>query len=275
MCNYSLKPVLHRSLVYDNCASQEGKGTSQQRKRLECHLQRHFRKHGMNGGLVIFDFHGFFESIMHSLVRGILDKNYTDRRIVGFNMKVVRTFRKNVGLVLGSENSQDFAISVPNLLDHSIKEVLGIGGYGRYNDDGYVIHEDWEYLKTVFAEIKRIAESMGFTLNDKKCRMVRFGKPFRFLKTLYRVTDTGKIIKTPHRRSVVMERRKVKHLHKKFLRGEVSIEMVVQSITSWKSSLAHTKCHKVVRSIEKLYNRLFIEPFIRGTERRNTPCITN
>jgi hypothetical protein len=240
----------------------------QQRKRLECHLQRHYRKHGLKGGIIVMDFHGFFESIRHSLILHILNKNYEDKRIIGFNMKIIRTYRKDVGLILGSENSQDFAISAPNYLDHYIKEVLHFKESARFMDDSYAMHEDWNLVKKAFGAIKKVAEAMGFKLNEKKCRIIPFGKPFRFLKTLYRMTNSGKIIKTPHRDSVIRERKKIKKFHKKFLQGKMKLATILQSINSWKSSIAHTKCRKVVRSIEKLYNELFIKPFIEGSERR-------
>ena len=137
-CNskYSLKVVLHRSLLWDNYASQENKGTDRARKRLQCHLERHIRRYGMKGGMIIFDFKGFFDSIQHGLVRWVLGRNYTDKRIIGMNMRIIRQARVKVGLVLGSENSQDFAISTPSSLDHFIKEVLRVEAYGRYMDDG-------------------------------------------------------------------------------------------------------------------------------------------
>lgn len=266
MCKFSLKPVLHRSLIYDNMASQEGKGIKKARKRLDCHLERHIRRHGMTGGIVIIDFKGFFKSIQHKLIRFILGRQYKDKRIIGMNMKIIRFFRKEVGLILGSENSQDFAISTPNYLDHFIKEVLRISGYSRYMDDGYIIHEDWEYLKTVYQRIKEVAEALGFKLNEKKTRLVRFGKQFSFLKRRYDFTPTGKIIKRPDRNSVIRMRRKLKKFQKKFYQGKMKMEDIMQSINSWKASLKGTKCYKTIKSIDKLYDRLFIEPFINGKE---------
>lgn len=38
-----------RSFIYDNGACQRGRGTERTRKRLICHLQRFYRKHGTNG----------------------------------------------------------------------------------------------------------------------------------------------------------------------------------------------------------------------------------
>ena len=33
--------------------------------RLNCHLQRHFRKHGLKGGILVFDFKDYFGSAQH------------------------------------------------------------------------------------------------------------------------------------------------------------------------------------------------------------------
>jgi len=273
VCKYSLKPVLHRSLIYDNYASQEGKGTDKARKRLKCMLERHIRRHGMTGGVIIFDFKSFFDSIRHSLVRWVLDRNYEDKRIIGMNMKIVRQARDKVGLVLGSENSQDFAIATPSRFDHYIKEALGVEAYGRYMDDGIIIHHDLAYLKSVYRKITEFAARFGFTLNAKKSRILRFGQPFTMLQRKYGFTDTGKIIIRPARSSVIRERRKLKRLYRRFLEGTVAMKAGLDSLNAWKASLRGCRCYKIVRSLEKLYNKLYIENWLNGEEVRK-PCIT-
>lgn len=259
-CNsyYSLKPVLHRTLVYDNYASQEGKGTSKARDRVKCMLERHIRKYGMTGGIIIFDVRKFFDSIQHSLVRQVLDRYYDDKWIIGFNMKVVRQSRDGVGLILGSENSQDFAISTPSSLDHFIREVLRPDSNGRYMDDGIIVHHDYEYLKTVLEEITAYAASLGFTLNEKKSRLLHFGEPFTILKRKYSFTETGHIIIRPVRDSVIRERRKIKKLARKNQEGKIPFSTCSNSVQAWKASIAGTKCWKITHSIDNLFNQLLI-----------------
>lgn len=259
-CNsyYSLKPVLHRTLVYDNYASQEGKGTSKARDRVKCMLERHIRKYGMTGGIIIFDVRKFFDSIQHSLVRQVLDRYYDDKWIIGFNMKVVRQSRDGVGLILGSENSQDFAISTPSSLDHFIREVLRPDSNGRYMDDGIIVHHDYEYLKTVLEEITAYAASLGFTLNEKKNRLLHFGEPFTILKRKYSFTETGHIIIRPVRDSVIRERRKIKKLARKNQEGKIPFSTCSNSVQAWKASIAGTKCWKITHSIDNLFNQLLI-----------------
>ena len=272
-CKYALKAVLHRGLIYDNYASQEFKGTTKARNRLKCMLERHIRHHGMTGGMIIFDFKGFFDSIQHKLVRYVLGRNFDDKRIIGMNMKIVRQARKDVGLVLGSENSQDFAVSTPSMFDHYIKEVLRVEGYGRYMDDGWIIHPDLEYLKEVFERIKAFAIRLGFRLNDKKSRIIRFGHTFTMLKRKYAFTDTGKIIVRPVRESVIRERRKLKRLYSRFLKGTMRVEAGYNSLDAWEASLYGCRCHEIAKQMERLYNKLFIANWLNGKEVR-TPCTT-
>ena len=274
-CNseYALKPVLHRSLIYDNYSSQEGKGTSLARKRLQCHLERHIRRHGFTGGMIIFDFRHFFDSIQHGLVRWTLGRNFEDRRIIGMNMKIIRQSRKDVGLVLGSENSQDFAISTPNILDHYIKDFLRVEGYARYNDDGWIIHPDMDYLRRVLDELMAFVARLGLTLNERKSRIIRFGQPFTMLKRKYTFTATGGIIQRPAAASVVRERRKLKRLYHRYLQGTIGWETGLNSLKAWTASLNGCKCHTIVTGMNKLYMRLFILNWIEGKEQR-IPCTT-
>ncbi|MCD8308875.1 MAG: RNA-directed DNA polymerase [Clostridia bacterium] len=273
-CNstYSLKPVLHPTLIYDNYASQKNKGTSMARDRVKCMLERHIRKHGMTGGVLIFDFRHFFDSIRHSLVRKVLERYYDDKWIIGLNMKIVRQCRETVGLILGSENSQDFAISTPSSFDHYITETVGVEAYGRFMDDGIIV-DDYDRLKAVFTKMKEFAARLGFTLNEKKTRLLHFGQQFTILKRKYDFTETGHIIVRPARASVVRERRKLKKLHKKFLQGKVPFETCANSVTAWKSSIDGTKCTKVTDSINKLFDRLLIQPWLVGEETKK-PCFT-
>ena len=273
MCRYSLKPVLHRSLIRDNYASQEGKGTTLARNRLKCMLERHIRRHGMTGGIIVFDFKGFFDSIPHSLVRYVLDRNYTDKRIIGINMRIVKNMREKRGLVLGSENSQDFAIATPNMMDHFIKDVLGAEGYGRYMDDGWIIHPDMDYLRHILRELETLTARLGFTLNTQKTRILRFGQPFTMLKRKYSFTETGGIILRPVRESVIRERRKLKRLYRRFTQGTVRLEAGLESLRAWEASIADCRCWKIKQSMRKLYDRLYIENWLNGQE--DEPCITN
>ena len=152
------------------------------------------------------------------------------------------------------------------MFDHFIKEVLRVEAYGRYMDDGWIIHPDMDYLKGVFERIKAYAEWLGFKLNIRKSRIIRFGVPFSMLKRKYSFTETGGIILRPVRESVIRERRKLKRLYRRFVKGTMSVKAGYNSLNAWKSSLRGCKCWKIVRSMERLYTALYINNWMIGQE---------
>lgn len=276
---YALKPVLHRGLLWDNYASQDNKGTSRARARLKCMLERHIRRHGTDGGMIVFDFSRFFDSIRHDLIREVLEKQFDDGRIVEMNMHIVRTpgvclgktkkqrFAERgggVGIVLGSENSQDFAISVPSAFDHLVKDALRAEGYGRYMDDGWIIDADMNKLTRIFASIKEKAAELGFKLNEKKSRIIRFGEPFEMLKRKYSFTPSGGIVLRPVRESAIRERRKLKRIYRRTVKGTMPTGTGRDSLTAWEASVADSRAHRAVQSMRRLYNRLFLNYELSG-----------
>lgn len=74
------------------------------------------------------------------------------------------------GLGLGNQISQVMALSSANCLNRYVKEVRRIRGYGKYMDDGYLIHPSKEYLKECLKKMQIICDELGITLNRKKTR---------------------------------------------------------------------------------------------------------
>lgn len=237
VCDYSLIPVLRRTFIYDNGASMHRKGYSFAVKRFNRHLQWHIHKHGSKGYILLFDFSSYFDSIPHDLIFKILDKEYSDKRLVKLVKHFVEMFGDK-GIGLGSQVSQVLALAAANELDHFIKEELHIKCYGRYMDDGYLIHESKEYLQECLVRIQEKCNELGLILSTRKTRIAPIRKKFTWLKISYFVTETGRIVKRVWHKSVVRMRRKLKKLKKKVDAGILKISDVKQSFNSWKS---HTK----------------------------------
>ena len=60
-----LRPAVTPTLIYANGACQPGKGTDLHLEILEAHLHRHYRHHGRKGGILLWDFKSFFDTIPH------------------------------------------------------------------------------------------------------------------------------------------------------------------------------------------------------------------
>lgn len=250
----SLSCVLNRTFIYDNSACLKNKGYHFNIRRTVKHLQEHYRKHGQEGYILLFDFTKFFANVSHRLLEKTLRKEYTDKWILGLIMHFIRK-GGSIGLGLGSEINQTLAVSSANELDHFIKERLRIKQYSRYNDDGYLIHPDKKYLEKCLELIKGVCEKLEIKLNLKKTRIVKIKQGFTWLKCRFRVTESGKIVKKIYKRSVTKMRQKIKTLNRLYKENRISLDLIRGSVQSWISyALNFDACLTVKNMVELIFN---------------------
>lgn len=258
LCDNALTPMLKRTFIYDNGACQTGKGYSFVKERLTHHLRKHIRRYKTEGYILLFDFSNFFDNVSHTLTKKNLNCKFKDRKIVGLLFHFIKMFGEK-GLGLGSPISQNLALESANKLDHYIKEILRVKGYGRYMDDGYLIHPSKEYLKKCLTEIKRICSELGIILNEKKTQIVKLSHGFTWLKARFRITPTGKVIRKMYKRSVTKMRQKLKKFKKMVSEGIMEYKDVYTSWQSWRAYAKGFDSYRTIKSMEKFYNELFIE----------------
>lgn len=189
LCDNALVPLFSAAFVYDNAASLKGKGIDFAMDRLTCHLQRYYRKHGTDGWALVFDFSDYFNSAPHAPIYAESERRIRDERVQKLACGLMEDFGER-GFGLGSQVSQIDALMLPNRLDHFIKEQLHIEGYGRYMDDGYLIHESRDYLQECLKKIRAVCADLGIRMNEKKTRIVKL-QELHFLKTRFYLTETG------------------------------------------------------------------------------------
>lgn len=257
LCDHALVPMLSRSFIYDNGACMKGRGIDFALNRLTLHLQRHYRKYGTEGYALTFDFSKFFENVRHAPILAELNKRFSDARLVGLTTQLVKAFGDK-GLGLGSQISQVLALSYPNRLDHYIKEVLRIKAYGRYMDDGYLIHHDKAYLQKCLADIQRICAELGIILNPKKTQIVKLSRGITFLKTRFILTDTGRVVRKPNRRGITRMRRKLKIFRRWLDEGRFTKADIRSSVCSWLGHVKRCNSYRTRQSMRALYRELFI-----------------
>lgn len=274
-----LIPMLTNSLVYDNGASRRGMGTNHANKRLVKHLCKHYRRYGTKGYILLIDFTNYFGNINHEKAKEIVKEHFTDERIIWLFNRFVDSYYEHYlmegkragtpleeiearGLGLGSEINQTVAISYANKLDHYIREELKVGTSGRYMDDTYLIHESKEYLQYCLSEIKRMCKELDIVLNEKKTVIVKLTHGFTFLKTQYRISSTGKIVRKPCRKAIVRERRKLKKQKILLDSGIMTFEQVRCSYASWRGCMVKRDAHRTVSNMDRLFNNLFIRDWI-------------
>lgn len=91
-CTNIIYPTFTRSLIYDNGASQQGKGTQFATNRLTTHLRRHFRKYGREGGILLIDFSDYFGNVAHEPLFEIYRQIFTDPRVIALGMSFISAF---------------------------------------------------------------------------------------------------------------------------------------------------------------------------------------
>lgn len=259
LCDNALVPVISRTFIYDNAASLQNRGYHFAIRRCCQHLQEHYRKHGNAGYVLLFDFRKFFDRVSHRVCGDILRKEFTDRKVIGITEYFISAFG-DIGLGLGSPISQTFALASANRLDHYVKEVLRIRGYGRYMDDGYLIHESKEYLQECLEGIKKICAELEITLHEDKTQIVKLSHGFTFLKARLYLTETGRVIRKIPRQSVTRARKKLKKLARFLDAGKLTYNDVYTSFQSWRAYAMNFDSWNTIQSMSLLFNTLFVWP---------------
>lgn len=265
VCDYGIVPVMEKSLIYDNGASQKGKGTDFARERLKKHLRQYYRKYGSDGYILLGDCHDFFGSIDHSIVEKNMRDMLTDGRLVDLAMSFITPF--NRGLGLGSQVCQINAVTYQNRIDHSIKEVWRKKWYARYMDDFYVICRDKAEAKELLKYFIGAYREYGIELNMRKTQIVKLSHGFVWLQDRIYLLPTGKIIDKPGRSAIVRNRRKLKKIAKRFDNGEITFAQVLNFYNSHIGYLSHKNAYFTKRNMDKLFNELFIRRFVYEQDR--------
>lgn len=258
LCDNALVPILSRSLIYDNGASLEGKGISFARDRLKHHLHQFYRRTGGNDGyILLMDFSGYFDNILHGPVYEMLDAALEDKDVFALCRHFIEPFgEKSLGI--GSQVSQILAVSYRSSIDHYVKEVLRVKEYGCYMDDSYLVHESKEYLWRCLEEIDRLCREKGITLNRKKTQIVKLSHGFPYMKGSYHLTETGKVIVTPSKENTVRHRRKLKKFRRFLDEGKIGYAQIICAHNSYRGYIRKDyNSHKTVRSMDKLFHELF------------------
>lgn len=256
LCDYALVPMVGRTFIYDNGASMENKGYTFAINRLCQHLREHYRKHGTNGYILLFDFSKFFDRVSHKLVKSILHREFTDERLISIMEHFIDAFG-DVGMGLGSQISQVLALASANRLDHYIKEKAKIRGYGRYMDDGYLIHPSKEHLQKCMQAIKIICRRLDIKLNEKKTQIVKLSHGFTWLKVRFFLLPSGKIVRKIYRRSVTKQRKKIKKFRELIATGKMTMMDAYSSWQSWKAYASNFNAWHTIKNMEKLFGELF------------------
>jgi len=255
LCDCVLLPKLRECFLLDNYAGQTGKGTLFGLDRLSESLLSFYAEHGRSGYILKCDVTKFFYSIDHDLMKACV-RRYFDDAGIQWVCDLLIDSTSGVGLPLGNQCSQVFALMFLDGLDHFITEELGCRYYGRYMDDFYLIAEDKEYLEKCLAEIRAYLAELRLTLNGKT-EIVPIRQGVRFLGFHSYLTEDGKVI----RKLTGDNKRQIKRRLRKYAKlvrdGRMTREKFDEKYASWKNHALHGNCHKLVTDMDRYVESLF------------------
>ena len=260
LMQHILLPALTRPLIYDNYASLKGKGTSLARKRIETHLHRYVKEHGTDGYILQIDIKKYFESIDHETLKRLYRKEvHESPEVMSLIDYIIDTSSKTgVGLNLGSECPQIFAVYYLNTIDTWIKIVCGERYYGRYMDDIYIISDSKEHLQDLLNGIKDRLAELKLEINEQKTHITKLSHGFTFLQIKYSF-DGNRIVKRLTHKKIARERKRLRAFRRLVDRGEMTDTKAYNCYKSWRQSALKDSnaCWQSIHSLDLLFNELF------------------
>lgn len=196
-CDNYLTPLLDCRLINDNAACRKNRGTDFARDRVKAFLHVFFNKYNLNGYVLRFDIHHYFDEIDHFVLKDKIKPLIKDKIIMEFSEMIIDSFNKDSGkgLPLGNQTSQAYALYYLDCVDRLIKEKYRIKYYSRYMDDGVIIHDDLNVLKQLLKDIESLLTDLKLTLNNKTV-IVPIKNKFSYLGISYHLKENGKVIQT-------------------------------------------------------------------------------
>ena len=261
LCDHYLTEALSKSFIYDNCACQVGKGTDFARKRLKVHLQKFYRKHGLNGYVLKCDISNYFGSTSHAVAEAAVRKRAQDKWAADEAVRIINSFTQGdnpeIGMGLGSQVTQLVELAVLDDLDHYIKEQLHIKQYIRYMDDFLLFHEDKQYLLYCKRVIADKLTKLGLTLSTKKTQIFPIKQPIHFLGFSFKLTNSGRVLMFVLPKKVTHERRKLRKLVDLCGRQVLTREDVDKCFTAWKAHASKGNSYNLINGMTVYYNVLW------------------
>lgn len=265
LSNNVLAPLYGPSMIYDNGASQRGKGLHFHYRRLKDQLRHQYRRTGRDGAVVLADFHHYFPSAPRWLIyerhrQMILNpeiRAIADAVVDSAPSQEVDKDGNPVGMPLGVEPSQNEMVALPSSLDNYLKCQRSIHGAGHYMDDyDMVLPSRLEAEETLEDMIHR-AEGLGLQINRNKCHVVGMDKPFRFCKVKFIVTETGRVITHGCRDGMKRARRKLKAFKPQVDAGEKTVQEVAEWLQCQIAYYENFNDHGRVLRLRRLFHAIY------------------
>lgn len=288
-----LEPRILPHLIYDNGASQKGKGVSFSRSRFENHLRNAYNEFGPNGYILMIDFSKYFDNILHTNLINMMAP-YLTKYELEFFVNVVKEFEIDVSymsdeeykscldslfnsleynntvdrerlnktkmmaksLPIGSHTSQISGLFYPHQIDNYCKYVKSIKYYGRYMDDSYIIMQNKEDLRNILNEISQICNGLGIFINFKKTKIQPLYSEISFLKIRYFFCD-GRLIRKVTSESIQRELHKLRKYKHLLDNKRIGLQEIINNYKSWRGTYIKYDSGDEIHKLDLFFLNLF------------------
>ena len=243
LCDNVLLPILKDEFILTNYAGQKNKGTDFGLNCLKSQMYLAYNKYGFDCWIVKADIRKYFYSINHNKLKDIVKYFIEDNKVFDLCEKFIDS-TDDIGLPLGNQISQVFALLNLSGLDHFITGELGVKYYGRYMDDFYLIVQSKEYAKYCLDSIYKFVDTLNLELNEKT-QIIPFKNGLKFCGFHVYVTKNGKVIQKLSNEKKRLAKKKYKKMAKLVNNGKISNEKFYRSYNSWKNHISKGSCVKL------------------------------
>lgn len=253
-----LVPLYGPGMIYDNGASQKGKGLKFHFDRLKGHLRDHYREYGTGGEIVLGDYHGFFPNAKRETILARHERLILDLRIRALADTVVNAAPGKVGMPLGVEPSQLEMVSLPSAIDNYMACQVRAASTGHYMDDYHFSAESRERAEFILDIWVEKSTQSDLEVNPAKCKIVDAGKPFRFCKAKFQLLPSGRIITHGSRDGMKRARRKMRLFRRQVQAGTKTVRDVEQWLQGQVAYYEQFNDHGRVLRLNRLFYAMFV-----------------
>lgn len=254
LCDNVLLPMLKKEFIQTNVAGQTGKGTHYGLNCLRLHMLSAYNEYGYNCWIVKADITKYFYRIDHDILKDIIRYFIQDDDIWWLCEEFIDS-TSGLGLPLGNQVTQVFALLFLSGMDHFIINDLGVKYYGRYMDDFYLIVEKKTYAIECLYAIKEFISTLRLELNGKT-QIIPFKNGIKYCGFHTYITREGKCIRKLTNEKKRAEKKRYRRMAKSVISGKLSRKKFDESYRAFKNHISFGNCVKFGYAMDQMITEI-------------------
>ena len=246
--------MLKKEFIQTNVAGQTGKGTHYGLNCLRLHMLSAYNEYGYNCWIVKADITKYFYRIDHDILKDIIRYFIQDDDIWWLCEEFIDS-TSGLGLPLGNQVTQVFALLFLSGMDHFIINDLGVKYYGRYMDDFYLIVEKKTYAIECLYAIKEFISTLRLELNGKT-QIIPFKNGIKYCGFHTYITREGKCIRKLTNEKKRAEKKRYRRMAKSVISGKLSRKKFDESYRAFKNHISFGNCVKFGYAMDQMITEI-------------------